>query len=192
VVIFRIASMREGPATHSTRHRHRLLSYSALLRVFVVLSLALCSSPAFAQAAKYPFSIEGRVVAVTDGDTIKVLRGKELSRVRLNGIDAPEIRQAFGKKSKGFLSALVFGKDVEVIVRDTDRYGRLVGDVLVGGKSANFELVAAGLAWQYTEYSKDRTLAELEKGARGKRLGLWADRSPLPPWEFRRLKTRKP
>jgi len=65
-----------------------------------------------------------------------------------------------------------------------------VGDVMFGGKSANAELVAAGLAWQYTYYSRDPGLAALEREARAKRLGLWADRSPVPPWEFRRRKRR--
>jgi endonuclease YncB( thermonuclease family) len=143
---------------------------------------------AAAQAAKYPYSIEGRVVGVTDGDTIKVLRGKTLYKVRLNGIDAPEQKQAYGRKAKDFLASLVFERQVEVIVRDMDRYGRYVGDVMVGGKSANAALVAAGLAWQYTEYSKDPSLAALQKMAKSKRIGLWIDAAPLPPWEFRRKK----
>ena len=158
---------------------------------FLFASGALCSFSATAQAASYPYSIHGTVVGVTDGDTIKVLRGKELFKIRLNGIDAPESKQAYGKKSKECLSSLVFGKDVEVIVREMDRYGRYVGDVMVGGKSANAELVAEGLAWHYTQYSKDASLAALEKEARAKRLGLWADRSPVPPWDFRHKKTKK-
>ncbi len=159
--------------------------------VFLLASGALCSFSATAQAARYPYSIMGKVVGVTDGDTVKVLRGKELFKIRLNGIDAPETKQAFGKKSKEFMSDLVFGKEVEVIVRDKDRYGRLVGDVMIGGKSANAELVAAGLAWQYTYYSKDKSLAALEKAAKAKRLGLWADPSPIPPWEYRHTKVPK-
>ena len=83
------------------------------------------------------------------------------------------------------------GKEVEVIVREMDRYGRYVGDVMVGGKSANAELVAKGFAWHYTQYSKDVSLAALEMEARSKRLGLWADRFPVPPWDFRHKKTKK-
>jgi endonuclease YncB( thermonuclease family) len=156
--------------------------------VAAAFSLAFCASLAFAQAAKYPFSIVGDVVGVTDGDTIKVLQGKKQYKIRLNGIDAPEMSQAYGKKSKEYLASLVFGKKVEVIVRDTDRYGRYVGDVLIAGKSANAELVAAGFAWRYTAYSKDENLAALENAARAKRLGLWADASPVPPWKFRHKK----
>jgi micrococcal nuclease len=149
---------------------------------------ALGAAAASAQAASYPFSLSGDVVSVTDGDTIKLLADKKLYRIRLNGIDAPEMGQAYGRKSKDHLASLVAGKRVEVIVRDTDRYGRFVGDVMIDGKSANAELVAVGLAWHYVEYSKDEKLADLEKAARAGKLGLWADPHPIPPWEFRRLK----
>lgn len=155
------------------------------------LVFALSSVPAVAQAAAYPFVVVGQVVAITDGDTIKILHDQKQYKIRLNGIDAPEKKQAFGQKAKEYLSSLVFGKEVSVIVRDTDRYGRYVGDVLIGGKSANAAMVAAGLAWFYTEYSKDEKLAALEREARAKRLGLWAEPSPTPPWKFRRVKRNK-
>jgi endonuclease YncB( thermonuclease family) len=157
----------------------------------LVLFGALCAVAAYSQAAKYPFSIVGEVVGVTDGDTVKVLRDRRQYKIRLNGIDAPELKQAYGRKSKEYLAALVFQKKVEVVVRGMDRYGRYVGDVLIGGKSANAELVAVGLAWHYTAYSKDQNLAALERAARAKRLGLWADPGPVPPWQFRRKKTAK-
>ncbi len=162
--------------------------FTAALGLFMLLVLL---RPATAQPASYPYTIEGDAVAITDGDTIKVLRGKTLYKIRLNGIDAPEKKQAYGMKSKDFLAGLVFKRRVEVIVRSMDRYGRYVGDVLVDGRSANAALVAAGLAWQYTAYSTDPALAALEKDARLKRLGLWADRSPMPPWEFRHQRSRK-
>ena len=170
--------------------RSPLAPRKAFRIVAASFSLAFCASLAFAQAASYPFSIVGDVVGVTDGDTIKVLQGKKQYKIRLNGIDAPEMSQAYGKKSKEYLASLIFGKKVEVIVRDTDRYGRFVGDVMIAGKSANAELVAAGFAWRYTAYSKDENLAVLENAARAKRLGLWADSSPVPPWEFRHKKRK--
>jgi micrococcal nuclease len=156
--------------------------------VLALLLGLLCAALATAQAASYPFSLSGEVVGVTDGDTIKLLRETRLYRIRLNGVDAPEMGQAYGRKSKDYLASLVAGKSVEVIVRDTDRYGRLVGDVLVGGKSANAALVAVGLAWHYTAYSKDESLGGLEKEARAKKLGLWADPHPIPPWDYRHRK----
>lgn len=159
--------------------------------ILAAATLALClgsGGTARAQPAVYPFTVEGKVVSVTDGDTIKVLVGRSQLRIRLNGIDAPEYRQAYGRKSKDYLASLVAGKRAEVIVRDTDRYGRWVGDVLVDGKSANAQMVAAGMAWFYAAYSKDENLAELEREARAEGRGLWADPGPTPPWEFRRLR----
>jgi endonuclease YncB( thermonuclease family) len=162
------------------------------LRLLAAAALALSlASSAAAQPTAYPFSLEGRVVGVTDGDTIKILVGERQHKIRLNGIDAPEMGQAYGRKSKDRLAALVAGKKVEVLVRDTDRYGRYVGDVLVDGKSAGAELVAVGLAWHYLEYSKDERLAALEKAARAQRLGLWADPRPIAPWDYRRHKREK-
>lgn len=162
----------------------RSISIAALL-------VAQCAAAVFSQAAVYPFTIEGQVVAITDGDTIKILRDQKQYKIRLNGIDAPEKTQAYGRKSKAYLSGLVFGKNVAVIVRDTDRYGRYVGDVMLDGKSANAAMVAAGYAWFYAAYSKDQSLALLERQAKAKRLGLWADASPTPPWEYRREKRSK-
>ncbi len=143
-----------------------------------------------AEGRAFPYVLDGSVVGVTDGDTIKVLRGKELLRVRLDGIDAPEKKQAYGQRAKEKLSSLVFGKEVQLVVKSVDRYGRLVAEVRAGGRSANAEMVAAGLAWHYKAYSKDQSLAALERSARERRLGLWADKDPVPPWEFRRARRR--
>lgn len=179
-----VPARRSGRARPTSRGAATFFALAFLLGV-------LGAAPASSQPAAYPFTVEGKVVSVTDGDTIKILEGGKELKIRLNGIDAPEMSQAYGRKSKDFLSALVAGKTVKVIVRDTDRYGRSVGDVMVGDKSANAELVAAGLAWHYVEYSKDEKLAALEKEARARKLGLWADPDPVPPWEFRRIKREK-
>ena len=80
---------------------------------------------------------------------------------------------------------------MSVKVTGQDRYGRLLGDVLVKDKSANRALLAAGLAWHYRYFNKDKTLAALEKDARAKQQGLWADKSPVPPWEWRRRKKER-
>jgi endonuclease YncB( thermonuclease family) len=83
-------------------------------------------------------------------------------------------------------SALVFGKDVTVRVKDRDAYGRLVGEVILpDGRDLNRELVSAGLAWWYRQYSHDQSLGELEREAREAKRGLWLDPNPIPPWEFR-------
>ncbi len=109
-------------------------------------------------------------------------------RVRLWGIDCPERGQSFGTRARQFTGDLAFGKDVKVIVRDVDRYGRTVGEVILpGGRNLNQELVRAGLAWWYVQFApRDRVLAALQTEARDAKRGLWADKNPVPPWEWRR------
>ena len=133
----------------------------------------------------------GRVVGVSDGDTITVLSKGKPERIRLHGIDCPEKRQAFGNRAKQFASELVFGKTVTVQFVDRDRYGRTVGVVLLpDGRSLNHELVRAGLAWMYRRYTNDQSLSDLEEEARVAQRGLWADPHAVPPWEWRIM--RKP
>lgn len=152
-------------------------------RHFKYAFLLLLLWPQFSIAA----SFTGKVVGVSDGDTIKVMRNGKAEKVRLSGIDSPEKKQAFGNKAKQFTSDLVFGKVVKVEVSDVDRYGRSVGEVfLPDGRSLNRELIKAGFAWWYSKYSKDESLGELEKTARFARKGLWRDPRPVPPWEFRK------
>lgn len=129
----------------------------------------------------------GKVVGVSDGDTIKVMQVGRAIRVRLQGIDCPESRQAYGTRAKQFTADLVFGKTVAVQVRGTDQYGRILGEVILpDGRSLNRELVRNGYAWWYRRYSNDPVFQQLEEEARRERRGLWRDRNPLPPWEFRR------
>jgi len=130
--------------------------------------------------------INGKVVKVQDGDTITVLEGRTQHKIRLLGIDSPELGQAYGQKARQFTSTLVFGKQVKVIYSDKDQYKRVLGTVYtLGGANLNHELVRAGLAWHYTYYSKDKKLAALEKAARKARRGLWTDSDPIAPWQFR-------
>ncbi len=127
------------------------------------------------------------MVGVTDGDTITVMHNGVGERIRLNGIDCPEKRQAFGNRAKQFASALVFGKTVTVQDHGRDRYGRTIGDVrLPDGRVLNHELVQEGLAWWYRKYAPDDgTLAQLEADATAAKRGLWADAEPVPPWAWR-------
>lgn len=127
-----------------------------------------------------------RVVSVHDGDTVRALDpDKREHRVRLHGIDAPEVGQAFGTKSRDGLRTLVMGKVVTVDHRGEDRYGRTLARLEVDGRDVNREMVAAGLAWHYVRYSDDASLAAAEVEARAAHRGLWADREPVPPWEWR-------
>jgi endonuclease YncB( thermonuclease family) len=110
-------------------------------------------------------------------------------KIRVYGIDCPEKRQAFGSKAKQATSTLVFGKVVEVEPVNVDRYGRTVALVTVGTTLVNEELIRQGLAWVYVQYC-ERPVCEkwrqVEAAALVRKRGLWADPSPVPPWEFRR------
>lgn len=150
--------------------------------------------PAFLVAfvfAAVDHDFEGKVVSIVDGDTLTVLVDNEQVRVRLNGIDAPEKRQAFGTQAREKLAELTFGKVVTVHNSGKDRYGRTLGTVLAGGESVNFAMVEAGLAWHYKQYSKDATLSRAEYDARKAGRGLWGEKNPVPPWEFRKAPTKK-
>lgn len=136
----------------------------------------------FAVAAK---DFTGKVIKVVDGDTLKVLHG-ETETVRLEGIDAPETSQPFGKQAKQFASTMVLGKEVTVKATGKDRYGRTLGVVFLrDGKNLNQELVRAGFAWVYRQYSHDKELLHLEAEARKAKRGLWRDPHPIAPWEYR-------
>jgi endonuclease YncB( thermonuclease family) len=127
-----------------------------------------------------------------DGDTLEVLRDGRAVRLRLYGVDCPEKRQDFGNKAKQFTSSKVFGSMVRVKPMATDRYGRTVALVFPEGASTSLNqmLVENGLAWVYRRYCTDDSLCsgwlELERRARGRRLGLWSHPNPVPPWDFRR------
>ena len=105
--------------------------------------------------------------------------------MRLVEIDAPERRQAFGNRSRQALARMVQGKQVEVREQGTDRYGRTLGRVYQAGLDVNAEMVRIGLAWVYVRYAKDQSLYQVEAEARAQRRGLWADKEPVPPWEWR-------
>jgi endonuclease YncB( thermonuclease family) len=138
-------------------------------------------------------AISGKVVGVSDGDTVTVLDAKYIQhKIRLAGIDAPEKKMPFGNRAKQLLSDLVFGKEVVAEIGKTDRYGREVGKILINGRDANLAMVEAGLAWHYKTYQKeqsanDRLLyATAEDQARSRRIGLWVDLDPIPPWDWRK------
>lgn len=133
----------------------------------------------------------GRVVGISDGDTLSVMHGTRAEKIRLNGIDCPEKRQAFGQRAKQFTSKHAFGKDVTVKSFGRDKYGRTLGDVVLpDGRMLNQELVKAGLAWWYEQYSKDTNLRDFQEQARLAKRGLWVYPDPVPPWKWRhRIRT---
>lgn len=134
--------------------------------------------------------LSGKVVKITDGDTLVILDEQYSEiRVRLAAIDAPEKGMPFGLISRVALSDLCFQKSASVVVTEADRYGRMVGIVTCNGINANDEQVREGMAWVYRKYAKGYDhLYLLENQARLSKAGLWSDLSPIPPWEWRHRK----
>ena len=138
---------------------------------------------------KDPKQLYLKIVSVHDGDTITGLdEDQKQFKIRLDAIDAPELGMAFGQASRKALSEKVLGKQVEVIVKTKDRYGRTVGHVLLDKRDMNLEMLEEGMAWHYAHYDHNKRLAEAETEARGNRVGLWRDPNPVAPWDWRKAK----
>jgi endonuclease YncB( thermonuclease family) len=160
---------------------------------FIFLALAMPTAAA---------DITGKVVAVTDGDTIKVLAANKVQhKIRLTGIDAPEKAQPFGNASRKNLATMVAGKNVRVETTKNDRYGRVLGKVWVQprdcpgcGKTLNVNhaQILSGMAWWYRDYAKDQSPQDQGRyesaveEARKRKRGLWSEPDPIPPWVWRR------
>jgi micrococcal nuclease len=156
------------------------------IKTTVLITALLIFIPSFL------FAWEGKVVGVTDGDTIKVLKDGKQVKIRLASIDCPEKGQPYSQVARKFTAKLVAGKIVKVWPTDTDRYGRTIAFVFVDGTDVNKELLkGAGLAWHYKQYSRDPELAKLEFEARSKKVGLWKEPDQIAPWEWRKNKAGK-
>ena len=156
----------------------------------LLLSFLLIFSVCTASASKI---LQGKVVSVADGDTITVLDAEKTQhKIRLQGIDAPEKAQAFGAKSKQALYEMVHGKTVKVSFEKSDKYGRILGKVLLDGQDICHQQIKAGLAWHYKKYQNQQPLADRdaysasETAAKNEKLGLWSDPRPVAPWDFRK------
>lgn len=181
----------------TTKYFLKISSVSLCLRVapFVFVCFMLISETCHAR------TINGLVRAVYDGDTVLLLtRNQSKLKVRLYGIDAPETRkpdkpgQPYGSNAKRTLMYKIIGRQVQADIMDTDQYQRAVAVIRYDGKDINREMVAQGMAWAYRSYLKGAYISEYidaEQSARSRRLGLWRDSNPQPPWEFRKAQTRK-
>jgi micrococcal nuclease len=149
----------------------------------VMVWLEGCGSPLLVQ--KPDTVISGTVLRVMDGDTMLLTVGEYQAKVRLARIDAPEKSQPFGSEAKACLEGMVTGRVVRVLCLRTDLYNRTVGDVFYDSRSVNEDMVAKGMAWQYVKYDRSVDIMRLEIEARVKRVGLWAQEKPEPPWEYR-------
>ena len=164
------------------------------IKLLIVLVLNTGTTGPIDEYAQNPQKIfHGKVIAITDGDTFKLLTQDSIvHRIRVASIDCPEKKQPFSKRAKQFTSDAIFGKNVEVEIQSKDRYGRIIGKV---GYNESFdlseELLKHGYAWHYVKYSKDMLLQGLEQEARVKKVGLWQDKNAIPPWEWRAHKKKK-
>lgn len=161
----------------------RRVARNILLLVFV------CSGGVVGEATA---SSIASVVAVLDGDTIDVEHNGTKERIRLNGIDAPETGQDYGRRATEFLGDLIGTQTVTIRSHGVDSHGRTIGDVVLpDGKLANHEMVKAGLAWWYCRYSASEALRDLQIEAREAKRGLWRDPVPIPPWVYRKLQRKQ-
>lgn len=134
-------------------------------------------------------TITGKVISVTDGDTIKILDEKnKVYKIRLIDIDAPEKKQAFGNKSKENLSKYIAGENVRVEYYKLDRYKRILGTVYFKDKDINKQQIIDGYAWVYKKYSKNNEYINQERISKNHKRGLWKDEKPIEPWEYRKMK----
>ncbi|MDT3708287.1 MAG: thermonuclease family protein [Thiobacillus sp.] len=143
--------------------------------------------------AAHADTLTGRVVGIADGDTLTVLDASNTQhKIRLSGIDSPEKGQPFGQVCKQSLSDLAYGRVVAVEASKLDRYGRVIGKVLVDGEDASLEQIRRGCGWHYKRYQNEQILddrlaySRVEESARASRVGLWTDHEAVPPWEWRK------
>lgn len=155
---------------------------------FLILVFALFLS-SFVQAGE----LHGKVVGITDGDTVTIVdESRQQYKIRLAGIDAPEKKQPFGKASKKSLSDFIYNKSIIVETTKNDRYGRVVGKILLDGQDINKLQIERGMAWFYRKYQNELVLDDrlaylhAEQNAKANNLGVWSDSNPLAPWEYRK------
>ncbi len=142
-------------------------------------------------------TLTGRVVGIADGDTLTLLDATNTQyKIRLAGIDSPEKGQPFGQVCKQSLSDLAYDRVAAVESSKLDRYGRVIGKVLVNGQDVNLEQVRRGCGWHYKKYQNEQILDDrlsynsAEESAKSRNVGLWTDHEPVPPWEWRKARRK--
>ena len=155
-----------------------------LKRYLATLLLLIICTPSYAD------QYEGRVIKVIDGDTIWVKTNNKHIKIRLSYIDAPELKQTYGVRSKNFLTDLVLDKNVQINANKKDRYNRHLGEVYIHNVKesifVNAKMLKSGNAWIYLTYRDNSYLQNLENHAKIKKIGLWSEKAPIEPWVYRR------
>jgi len=193
--IEQVTDSRPSPSNDSVNPETIGASERNLRRASLAVRWLAVATVALALALFYVISasageLVGRVVKIADGDTLTILdAGKHQQRIRLADIDAPERHQAFGSRSRQFLADLCFRKTATMEDLGLDRYGCTIGRIKCDGVNANKVQVERGMAWVYRRYAHPHSvLYGIESEARIRRVGLWADPHPVPPWEWRRMR----
>ena len=160
------------------------------MAVSLIVLLILLAAPSHGPGAEP--SMRCTVLAVLDGDTFVAACATGRVTIRLAEVDAPERDQPFGRQAREHLRRLLErgGGLVTVLPRTRDRYGRLVAAARAAGRELGPAMVAAGMAWHYRRYSRSQRLRALEEAARREGKGLWSRPDPVPPWRWRRRRTR--
>lgn len=155
-----------------------------LPKLLCLFGICLLSNLLHAQTRE----IHCRVVGVSDGDTLTCLLDRKQIKVRLLYIDAPESAQPFGNRAKQALSSMVFKRRVTLKSNGYDRYQRLLAEVFdERGRNVNLALVQQGMAWAYSQTLP--IYRQAEQQARQQRRGLWQDKNPINPYEWRKQKS---
>lgn len=130
--------------------------------------------------------LNGKITRVSDGDTVILTDEKGVrKKIRLDGIDAPEVGQEYGDVATEFVKKNVLNKEVRVEVIGIDKYDRVLGVIYVGDMNINEALLSNGLAWQY-HYNKNGKYAELVAEAKQKRLNIWSTNRSIDPYDWRK------
>ena len=149
--------------------------FIAIILIFLIIYFLLC-----------PNENTYKVVSIIDGDTIVVLSmEKKEIKIRLAEIDCPEKNQPYGPQAKQVLTNKLLNKQIKVVILKKDRYNRSICKIYLNNHYINQEMIEEGLAWHYTQYSHSKELKNSEDNAKKNRIGLWKDKNPIPPWEFR-------
>lgn len=157
-----------------------------LIAVFSFSNVFSTSARGLTNSSSDDDTVEGKVTRIIDGDSILVTDSKDIEyEVQLEGIDAPEAKQEFGKESTEALSKMLKDKSVKLTWKSKDNFDRLLAQVYDGEKHINTEMLKAGMAWHFKKYNKDESLAKVESEAKEAKKGLWAKESPMAPWDYR-------
>jgi micrococcal nuclease len=171
----------------SEAHQH--IDVKSLMSLFACFVFVWCGllSGSICQAA-VPF-FNAKVIRVIDGDTIEIQQETKIQRVRIWGIDTPERDQSYARPAHQFTRSLLAGREVKVLPKYFDCYGRLVAIIIVDEKNISEELVRSGLAWVHIYYCNELICdnwKSLQERAMFEHRGLWNDRHPVAPWQWKK------